>query len=65
MRPRHQTPTAPVRLTLNVPEAAEALGIGVRTLQKLIYSERLPAYREGRSVRVRIADLEAKVNGAA
>jgi excisionase family DNA binding protein len=51
--------TPPVRLVLNVPEAAEAIGVGIRTLQKLIYSGKLPAVREGRSVRVRVADLEA------
>ena len=61
--------TQPVRFVLNVPEAAEAIGVGIRTLQKLIYAGKLPVVREGRSVRVRIADLEAyleaKVNGAA
>ena len=51
--------TPPLRLVLTVPEAAEAIGVGIRTLQKLIYSGKLPAVREGRSVRVRISDLEA------
>lgn len=50
------------RLLLTVPEAAEALGIGVRTAWRLIERGDLPSVRVGRrSRRVRHEDLEAFV----
>jgi excisionase family DNA binding protein len=45
---------------LGLPEAAEYLGLSVKTLRRRISAGTLPAYRFGpRSIRVRLADLEA------
>jgi excisionase family DNA binding protein len=45
---------------LSLPDAAEYLGQSVKTLRRRISAGTLPAYRFGpRSIRVRLADLEA------
>jgi len=54
--------SAPVpRLTLTLPELAEALHVDRRTVYRLIATGELPVpvIRVGRSPRVRVADLEA------
>lgn len=42
-------------------EAAECLGCGVTTVKRRIAAGRLPAFRDGRLVRVRRGDLERYV----
>jgi excisionase family DNA binding protein len=43
---------------LGTPEAAERLGITQRTLYRLIDEGQVPAYKMGRVLRVKAADLE-------
>jgi excisionase family DNA binding protein len=43
---------------LGTKEAAEAIGITLRTLYRLIDDGRIPAYQIGRVIRVRASDLE-------
>ena len=43
---------------LGTPEAAERLGITQRTLYRLIDEGRVPAYKMGRVLRVKAADLD-------
>jgi excisionase family DNA binding protein len=58
MRARTVTEQPPLRLCVTVAEAAEALGVGTRTVQKRIYAGQLPVVREGRAIRIRVVDLE-------
>ncbi|GAC1589784.1 MAG: hypothetical protein NVS3B21_06720 [Acidimicrobiales bacterium] len=44
---------------LGTPESAERLGITQRTLYRLIDEGQVPAYKMGRVLRVRTADIEA------
>ena len=39
--------------------AATVLGLGLRTVRRLIAGGKLAAYRSGRCVRIRLADLRA------
>lgn len=44
------------------PEAAQFLGIGLRTLYSFIDHGELPAYKFGRVIRIRRVDLEAFID---
>jgi excisionase family DNA binding protein len=44
---------------LGTEEAARRLGITTRTLRRFIESGRLPAYRIGRVIRLKLSDLDA------
>lgn len=44
---------------MGTPEAAEYLGVVLRTLYRLIDRGEVPAYKVGRVIRVRQADLDA------
>lgn len=45
---------------VDIPTAAEHIGVSAITLRRWIYEKRLPAYRFGpRSVRVRVSELES------
>lgn len=46
------------RTTLRVPEAAELLGVGVRTVYDLAHSADFPAFRRGKTVLIHRAKLE-------
>jgi excisionase family DNA binding protein len=67
--PASKQMTQPSRLVYTISEAAEALALGMRTVQRLIARGELPVIRTGRSVRVRVEDLERwveeKVSGNA
>jgi excisionase family DNA binding protein len=49
------------RLLLTKSEAAEQLGVSVRTIERLISAGRLPLVHVGGAARVRVADLGAYV----
>jgi excisionase family DNA binding protein len=44
---------------LRSPDAADYLGVGLRTLYKFIDDGDLPAYRMGRVIRLKRADVDA------
>jgi excisionase family DNA binding protein len=44
---------------MNSGDAADHLGVGLRTLYKFIDDGRLPAYRLGRVIRLKRADVDA------
>lgn len=44
---------------LSPAEVAEVLGVSVNTIKRRIYDGDLPAYRLGRQLRVKRADLDA------
>lgn len=46
------------RTTLRVPEAAELLGVGVRTVYDLAHRADFPSFRRGRTVLIHRAKLE-------
>ena len=52
------------RLTLTIPEACQALGIGETMLRQMIRVERLPILRIGRRVLIPRQAIEALVAGA-
>lgn len=45
-------------------ETAERLGIGLRTLYRLIDSGELAAYKFGRVIRLKATDVDAYIDGA-
>jgi excisionase family DNA binding protein len=49
------------RLLLTKSEAAEQLGVSLRTIERLISAGRLPLVHVGGAARVRVADLGAYV----
>jgi len=49
---------------LSTADAAKALGITPRTLYRFIDQGELPAYRFGRVIRVKQADVDAFIDGA-
>ena len=49
---------------LSTADAAKALGITPRTLYRFIDQGELPAYRFGRVIRVKQADVDAFIEGA-
>jgi excisionase family DNA binding protein len=49
------------RLLLTKSEAAEQLGVSLRTIERLISAGRLPLVHVGAAARVRVADLGAYV----
>jgi excisionase family DNA binding protein len=51
------------RLLLTKSEAAEQLGVSVRTIERLISAGRLPLVHVEGAARVRVADLGAYVQG--
>jgi excisionase family DNA binding protein len=56
--------SVPDRLLLTKPEAAERLGVSIRTVERLVASGRLPQLHVGRAARLRVSDLEAYVQSA-
>ncbi|MGI8793646.1 MAG: helix-turn-helix domain-containing protein [Acidimicrobiales bacterium] len=44
---------------MGTPEAAEYLGVVLRTLYRLIDKDEIPAFKVGRVIRVKQADLDA------
>jgi excisionase family DNA binding protein len=45
---------------VSITEAAEYLGVNVRTVRNMLYDKRLKAYRlGGRVVRIRLSDIDA------
>jgi len=55
---------APTVEWLSTADAAKALGITPRTLYRFIDHGDLPAYRFGRVIRVKAADVDAFIEGA-
>jgi excisionase family DNA binding protein len=53
----------PRRLLLTKRDAAELLGISLRTIERVISAGRLPLVHVEGAARVRVADLEAYVQG--
>jgi excisionase family DNA binding protein len=53
----------PRRLLITKSEAAEQLGVSLRTIERLISSSRLPLVHVEGAARVRVSDLEAFVEG--
>jgi excisionase family DNA binding protein len=53
----------PGRLLITKSEAAEQLGVSLRTIERLISAGRLPLVHVEGAARVRVADLEAYVQG--
>jgi excisionase family DNA binding protein len=51
------------RLLLTKSEAAEQLGVSLRTIERLISTGRLPLVHVAGAARVRVADLGAYVQG--
>lgn len=51
------------RMALSPQEAAEALGIGLWTVQRLLREGRLPYRRAGKRILIPITALEAFLNG--
>lgn len=49
---------------LSTADAAKALGITPRTLYRFIDQGELPAYRFGRVIRIKRADVDAFIEGA-
>jgi excisionase family DNA binding protein len=56
---------APRRLLITKSDAAEQLGVSLRTIERLISSGRLPLVHVEGAARVRVSDLEAYVQGLA
>jgi excisionase family DNA binding protein len=52
----------PDRLLVTKGEAAERLGVSVRTIERLVATGRLPQIHIERLARIRVSDLEAYVN---
>ncbi|HVM00810.1 MAG TPA: helix-turn-helix domain-containing protein [Egibacteraceae bacterium] len=48
---------------ISTAEASRRLGVGLRTLYRMIDGGELPAYKLGRVIRIREQDLEAFVEG--
>jgi excisionase family DNA binding protein len=57
------SPAMPGRLLITKKEAAEQLGVSLRTIERLIAAGRLPLVHVEGAARVRVADLEAYVQG--
>ena len=55
--------TVPRRLLITKSDAAEQLGVSLRTIERLISSGRLPLVHVEGAARVRVTDLEAYVEG--
>lgn len=55
--------TVPRRLLITKSDAAEQLGVSLRTIERLISSGRLPLVHVEGAARVRVTDLEAYVQG--
>jgi excisionase family DNA binding protein len=55
----------PNRLLVTKGEAAERLGVSVRTIERLVATGRLPQVHVERLARLRVSDLEAYVNSLA
>ena len=53
----------PDRLLVTKGEAAERLGVSVRTIERLVACGRLPQVQVERLARFRVCDLEAYVHG--
>ena len=43
---------------LTIPQAAERMAVGALTIRRMIDDGRIPAYRFGRSIRIRPHDLD-------
>ena len=55
----------PDRLLVTKSEAAERLGVSVRTIERLVATGRIPQVHVERLARFRVSDLEAYVNSLA
>ena len=55
------SPRVPDRLLVTKSEAAERLGVSVRTVERLVAAGRLPLVHVERAARLRVSDLEAYV----
>ncbi len=49
---------------LSTKDAAERVGITARTLYRMIDEGRLPAYKFGRVLRLKVADVDAFIEGS-
>ena len=56
------SPRVPDRLLVTKGEAAERLGVSVRTVERLVAAGRLPLVHVERAARLRVSDLEAYVH---
>ncbi len=56
------SPRVPDRLLVTKSEAAERLGVSVRTVERLVAAGRLPLVHVERAARLRVSDLEAYVH---
>jgi excisionase family DNA binding protein len=61
---RRPSPPAPARVEplLDVSAVADALDVSTKTVRRMISDGRIPALRVGRSVRIRVADLNRLIN---
>jgi excisionase family DNA binding protein len=57
------TSAMPRRLLITKSDAAEQLGVSLRTIERLISAGRLPLVHVEGAARVRVSDLEAYVQG--
>ena len=57
--PENSDSADPSQKWLSTAEAAQACGITNRTLYRIVDQGLLPAYRMGRVIRVKVADVEA------
>ncbi|WP_204806741.1 helix-turn-helix domain-containing protein [Mycobacterium riyadhense] len=53
------TAPQPVQRDVTMAEVAENMGVSVLTVSRWIAAGDLPAYKIGRNVRIRVADVEA------
>ncbi len=63
LKTRLDSSAVPSRLLLTKREAAEQLGVSLRTIERLISAGRLPLVHIEGAARVRVADLETYVQG--
>jgi excisionase family DNA binding protein len=56
-----QSQLTPNALYISRAQAAEKMAISIQTISKLIRTGRLPAFYVGRSVRIKVSDLESTI----
>ena len=49
-------------ISMTIQQAAEATGLGQRTIQKRIDEKKLPAKKDGTRTLIRVVDLEAYID---
>ena len=62
--PEGQQPGAPDAVWLSSQDAAKRLGVTARTLYRFIDQGDLPAYRLGRVIRLKLADVDAFIESS-